>query len=68
MIRRPVRALLALSVIAALPITGAEGTRTVGFGPAQTATAGAGIASPQDSSLAGHQSRLPGRTGQPRRC
>jgi hypothetical protein len=50
MIRHPVRTLLALSIIAALPSAGAEGTRTVGFGPAQTATAGAGIASPQDSS------------------
>jgi len=40
-------AVVALSL--ALPLSAAEGTRVIGFGPVQTATAGAGIASPQDS-------------------
>jgi long-chain fatty acid transport protein len=39
-----------LSVLAlALPLDAAEGMRVIGFGPDQTATSGAGLASPQDS-------------------
>lgn len=49
--RRSLPLVLAWSAIIGLPaVHGAEGTRLIGTGPVQTGTAGAGVASPQNSS------------------